>query len=227
MATRRVGHRRRRSIIHEFCSNTTAHALPAIARSENRWNRLFWSITFVIFFGIMIFFVVQSIRAYFQYETTIDNSFETEQPAYFPAISFCNISPIRFDKIVEPLINFTNFTLTNPIDPIVISRIDDFLIDQLNRNQSLKSYSFSLASMLFSCSFNGQLCSEKNFTTFISAAYGLCFTFNAKLKNIVGGGIRIGTTLGSSGIFNLNLYIHKQQYVPYLTTCKSQIKLCR
>lgn len=33
--------RRRRSIIRNFCLNTSAHGLPGIARSQSIWNRLF------------------------------------------------------------------------------------------------------------------------------------------------------------------------------------------
>ena len=46
---------RRRSIIREFCLNTSTHALPSIARSESIHNRLFWSISFLAFLAIMIY----------------------------------------------------------------------------------------------------------------------------------------------------------------------------
>ena len=49
---------RRRSIVH---------GIPGIARSRSKLNGLFWSVSFLAFTRVMIYFVVQSIRNYFQY----------------------------------------------------------------------------------------------------------------------------------------------------------------
>ncbi|UJR29642.1 hypothetical protein I4U23_017190 [Adineta vaga] len=213
---------RHRSIIREFSLNTSMHGVPGIARAESLPNKIFWTISFICFLGIMIFFIVNAIRNYFQYPTHIDSSFEIEWPQYFPAISFCNLASLSFDKFIDPFINFTlTNNLSNIIDrttflPSQAEFIWSFLIDRINKNESIESISFTLSSMLFKCSFNSQPCSISDFIIFQSANYGLCYRFNAKMKNIIyNNHIRHSNQYGGSGILSLDLYLHSNQYLPY------------
>lgn len=64
--------RRPRSIMKEFSLNTSTHDLPGIARSESIHNCVFWSISFICFTGIMIYFVAEAILEYFKYPAQID-----------------------------------------------------------------------------------------------------------------------------------------------------------
>jgi hypothetical protein len=45
-------------IIKDFALNTSIHGLPRIARSRNGYNRAFCSISFFVFIGIMLDFIV-------------------------------------------------------------------------------------------------------------------------------------------------------------------------
>ncbi|CAF3337634.1 unnamed protein product [Rotaria sp. Silwood2] len=112
----------RRSIIREFCLNTSAHALPGIARSTSIHNRLFWSILFISFTTIMIYFIVKTILVYFEYPTKIDVSYASESQQYFPAFSICNGLAMRFDQFIGPFLNYTNKrNLTDTNDTTTIS----------------------------------------------------------------------------------------------------------
>ena len=99
--------RRRRSIIREFALNTSTHALPGIARSQSKHNRIFWSISFLTFTGIMIYFVVQSLRNYFQYPTQTSVSIVVERSQIFPAVTICNYGAGRSDMSSAEYLNFT------------------------------------------------------------------------------------------------------------------------
>lgn len=209
---------RRRSIIQEFFLNTTAHGLPGIARSKNLSDCLFWSVGSIVFFGAMIFFLIKAIVAYFEYPTSIDTSFVSEWPQYFPAVSFCNISPLRRDQF-WPV--FLNFSLMNNLTSTVSSdsqlhAIARFIIASLNKNQSMEPFFFPLSAMLYDCSFNNVPCSAQDFVTFTSSYYGACYTFNAKLKGSTHRKILYANEYGGEGSLNLRLYIHSHQYIPYL-----------
>src|SRR5438874_2725987 len=84
---------RRRSIVRDFFMNTSAHALPGIVRSQSTHNRIFWSVSFVIFTGIMIYFLTKAIMDYSEYPTKMDINLAEEWPQYFPAVSLCNAQP--------------------------------------------------------------------------------------------------------------------------------------
>ncbi|CAF3908916.1 unnamed protein product [Rotaria sordida] len=186
----------RRSIIREFCLNTSTHALPGIARSE-------------------------TIVAYLKYPTQIDVSYVSEWRQYFSAFSLCNASPFRFDKFKEPFFNYiktrnlTDSNDTTTLSPFQAHYIRDFLIDKINRNESLKPLFYPLSSMLSTCSFNVVPWLETDFLPFISSTYGLCYTFNAKLKYSNNDSIRYGNKNGADGNLKLGLYVHNHQYVPY------------
>ena len=210
-----------RSIIKEFSLNTTTHGIPGIARSNTIHNRIFWSISFVVFTGITCFFISQAIRAYFQYETQTSLTFHDEWPQAFPAVTICNYSPFRYDLFVNDYLNYTNsMNLTNTNN--VTSKdqslyIYHFLQYKLNRNESLTNYFYSLDDMLIKCVYNNDNCSTKDFVEFLSPTYGLCHTFNALSPSINNGSVHYNNENGYSGSLDLDFYLHTRQYVPYLT----------
>ncbi|CAF2728394.1 unnamed protein product [Rotaria sp. Silwood2] len=211
----------RLSIIREFSLNTSTHALPGIARSESLHNRIFWSLSFIIFAGIMVYFVVTAILNYFSYPTSMDASFISEWPQEFPAVSFCNISPLRLDLFWNPFLNYSimsNWTTTNDTKwgPSQFLDLARFFVNTLNRNETLDMYFYSLSSMMYKCTFNNMPCSINDFISFISPVYGACYTFNAKLKNNASRNILYANEYGGDGKLSIGLYMHSHQYVPFL-----------
>ena len=216
--------RRRRSIIREFALNTSTHALPGIARSQSIHNCIFWTVSFVIFTGVMIYFVSQSIISYFQYPTQTLVSIRIDQRQSFPAVTICNLVPYRYDTAIEPLIeyakgkNVTNITRTTRFSQTHLNMLFDFLIDNDRKNQSNEKYLFSLADMLIKCNYNDRDCNQSDFKSFISSIYGYCYTFNAKTKVHGDDGVRGIHGNGGTGKLHLELYTHSHLYVPDTTS---------
>ena len=211
---------RRRSIILEFCSNSSAHGLSGIARGQSTVVRVFWSISFAVFTAVMIIFVIKAILAYFDYPTDMDLSIISELPQYFPAVSICNVSPYRLDQFSGSSPNYTSFyNLSDSNDTksyeFQVQDLQKVIVDYLNSNKSPEIFSFTLSPMLYTCTFNSVPCSTSSFILFLSSKYGNCYTFNAKLKNSTGRNILYANEYGGEGKLSLGLYIHKHQYVPY------------
>ena len=217
---------RRRSIVREFCLNTSTHGLPGIARSETIHNRVFWSVSTAAFFGVAMYFVAQAIQAYFEYpsQTTVEMKFEW--PVKFPAFSFCNGCSVRFDRTIEPFLEYAherNLTVANTTESFTLEDAQhgrEFMNALINRNQNLSQFFFPLSDTLIHCSFNSVPCNASDFTKFISANYGLCHTFNARLKNLPDGGIRDSNKDGEVGVLKMGLYLHSHQCIPYSTDGK-------
>ena len=208
-----------RSIIRDFCLNTSTHGLGGIARSGNIYNRLFWSISFIIYMGIMIYFIVKALLDYFEYPTNIDVSYISEIPQNFAAFSLCNGSPMRLDRFIGPFLNYTNATSSTDWNdtnsPIyAFPSVASFFIDQYNKNETFEQYFYTLPTILYSCHFNRVPCSTTDFISFLSSEYGFCYTFNAKLKNTTDNKVRLVNQYGGIGELSLGLYIHSHQYVP-------------
>lgn len=225
--TNRTSHRpRRRSIIREFCLNTSAHALPGIARSTSIHNRLFWSVSFISFTIVMIYFLTKTITAYFEYRTKIDVSYVSEWQQLFPAFSFCNSLAMRFDHFIGPFQdyikqkNLTDINDTSTISELQALYIGDFFQDMLYKNKSLDSLFFSLSSVLLSCLFNGRSCTAADFTSFMSPIYGMCHTFNAQKRNSSKNNLYLANQYGGEGTLSLGVYVHSHQQIPHLSQSK-------
>ncbi|CAF0949730.1 unnamed protein product [Adineta steineri] len=168
-----------RIIIKDFSLNTSTHGIPGIARSESIPNRLFWSISFISFLGIMLYFINQSILTYYSYPTQTLVSLSDEWPQAFPTVTICNYSPFRYDKFISSFLNYTNpFNLTNTTDTTIFTEqqslsIPDYLQYKLNRNESLTEFYYPLSSMLIKCVYNGENCSSADFVEFISPTYAV------------------------------------------------------
>jgi hypothetical protein len=212
---------RRRSIIREFALNTSTHALPGIARSQSKHNRIFWTISFLIFTGVMIYFITQSIIKYFQYPSQTSISIVVELPQLFPAVTICNYSPARSDTFMPGYLeylekrNITNIRDDNKTSIERTFYLRDFLISIVNDQDIQVKYFFSLKNMLIGCMYNTQPCGEGDFIMFASSVHGLCYTFNARTKNDSGENLRRTNQNGGTGRLTLSLYAHSHLYVPY------------
>ena len=210
----------RRSIIRDFALTTSAHGIPGIARSRTPQNRLFWSISFVAFTSITLYFVTREIINYFQYSTQTSVNIVNEWPQHFPAFTVCNLVPVRYDRFIGPFLRYIatlNATLTNDTEShytVQSKHMADFFQMKINRNESIEEFFFPLETMLMRCLFNGRPCSAENFTSFSLSSYGLCHTFNAKLKNV--DSVRFSDDHGGSGNLNLRFFVHGHQYTPYV-----------
>lgn len=175
----------------------------------------------------MFYFVTQAVLAYFGYPTQTLVSLADEWPQPFPAVTICNYSPFRYDKLIEPYLSFTNaLNLTNTTDTSTFSRqqalyVQNYVQYKLNQDESLDEFFYPLESMLIKCIYNDANCSAADFVHFSSSVYGLCHTFNAETPHINNGHIHYNNENGFSGKLQLELYIHSHQYVPYLSDGKS------
>ena len=209
---------RRRSIVRKFALHTSTHGLPGIARGQTTHNRLFWSISLLIFTAIMLYFVIRSIQDFFRYptQTLVSLVEDSEQP--FAAITICKYSAIRFDRFIVPFLAYTNErNLTNTTDITVLSQAQFryaqlFLVDSVNRNQSVEQYFYSLDDLLIDCTYNSMNCSTADFVSFQTPTQR-CFTFNGKANRIRNGSLYYTTDNGDDGTLKLRLYSHSHQYV--------------
>ena len=210
---------RRCSIIREFALNTSTHALPGIARSKSKHNRAFWAISFIIFTGIMVYFIVRTMISFLQFPTQISMSVVVEQSQAFPAVTVCNYSPIRFDHLFGPFSNYTNSrNLTNPNQTLVMTPklanvLRQYLLQKVNAGESIKEHFFSLETLMISCYYNERNCTVADFIAFESSDHGMCYTFNARRKNE--SVILKTNSNGGLGHLAIRLYAHSDLYVPF------------
>jgi hypothetical protein len=174
----------------------------------------------------MVYLVAKAIQSYLSYPTQTDVNSEFQWPQNFPAFTFCNIGKFRFDQFIGPFINFTSkYNIPYANDTKSFSKqhsqyIPDFIKHRLQQNQSLDAFFFPLASILYKCTYNKENCTAADFISFTVGSYGLCHTFNAKLKDGTDRGIRSVNENGGDGNLELGLYVYRNQYVPHVADSK-------
>lgn len=212
--------RRRRSIIREFGLNTSTHGIPGIARSESIPNRIFWSIAFIAFTGVMLYFIVEAIIAFYQYPTQTSVSFVSERSQYFPAFTFCNTGGTRFDALMNAYKNYlnaSNMTNINLTDTVMLTFMKNLLPNLINTGQSIDPYVFSLDATMMSCTYASLPCSANDFTSFYSASYGRCYTFNAKTSS---NSLYYSYSNSGVGVLTLRLYLYNHLFVTLISEGK-------
>jgi hypothetical protein len=98
----------------ELLEFSTAHGIPNIIRSKNRFIVLMWFIFFASFVCIGSYLVMNSIFDYLKFNTVTTVSIINEHQAPFPAVSICgfpNINATLNDTIKK--IRFENVYQTN------------------------------------------------------------------------------------------------------------------
>ena len=211
------------SIVKEFALTTSIHGLPNIARSPGKCNCIFWFISFLIFAAVMSYCVIDSIQTYFQYPTQTSVSISMERSQVFPAVTFCNYAPGRYDTTIGPFLNYTNsLNLTNTNDTSTFtleqySYFRDFFIRLLSSGNPVNDYLYTIDMTLMNCSYNGQTCTANDFISFHSSQHGLCYTFNARPDATNGTKLRFTDDNGGPGKLSLRLYSHSHLYIPYLS----------
>ncbi|CAF0832939.1 unnamed protein product [Rotaria sordida] len=158
-------YRRRISIIRDFALNTTTHGIPGIARGRSTQNRLFWSLVFMIFSGVMLYFIIQAIRTYFEYPTQTRVNITSERIQYFPALTICNAGGVRADAVFLPYAHYVqNFNVTTPSGVAMMAMVHD------NKQLPL----IERRGMALAPGFQHRLAYTKRNIFFLSSPYSTC-----------------------------------------------------
>ncbi len=85
-------------------------------------NRIFWSISFVVFTGVTLYFIIEAVLAYFAYPTQTSVGFSDQWPQAFLAVTICNYSPVRYNQFIGSYLNYIKaLNLTQTTDTSTFS----------------------------------------------------------------------------------------------------------
>ncbi|CAF3450218.1 unnamed protein product [Rotaria sp. Silwood1] len=87
-------------IIKNWFLNSPTHGIRRISLATSIFERIFWSTTFLAFTTLMCVFIYTVILKYIGNPTKINLSVrQYRDPLNFPAITFCNLNPLRNDSL--------------------------------------------------------------------------------------------------------------------------------
>jgi hypothetical protein len=172
------------SIFVDYLLTTATHGLRNIGGAYSKLHRMFWVVTFLAAFGLMLYFVISCALQYVAYPTQTNIEIQAERGMPFPAVTVCNANPHRIDTTYASMLTYVQRIGLNASYLTAIHMEELFLpliVDLFNRNQSAELFNigFQLDNMLLDCSYNGINCSS-NFVRSLTSVFGNCFTFNWK-----------------------------------------------
>ncbi|CAF1586787.1 unnamed protein product [Didymodactylos carnosus] len=155
--------RRRISIINEYLISTSTHGLKSLGSAYNTLHFLFWFLTFLLACSLMLYFIVQCIIEYYHYPTQTIIEIRSETEINFPAITFCNSNPFRYDKINESYNNYLLNTNCSYINNNVYC-MKQFINDLFNSNNQTQiiNYDYVINDLLVDCNYNILDCGNKS-----------------------------------------------------------------
>jgi hypothetical protein len=172
--------------LETLLSNSTIHAIPNIIRTNNRSVKIIWLVFFLISAGFCLFFIVNSILEYYEYNTNSKTETIFENSTEFPEIILCNLNMFTTEYAFDFI---KRISKENEID--IFNQSNDLtnfnLIARSNVKKMAKELqskmSLPLSEFLVKCSFNYFECDTGNFTEIYDNYYGKCFRMNPITQN--------------------------------------------
>ena len=231
--------------VKDCFAHSSFHGLPFLAVSLKAKIRLTLWITVISTAIILMLLSLSAITTRYlsgSIYTSTSRHFPKELP--FPAITICNVNPLRRYAILGSGLSlegadlFLTYTLAKNNVSMPTADLNSF-VQQYDRvsggnNSFYKDLGHDVNTQVLSCTFDGRRCSVDNFTVRVSSK-GVCYTFdpNSDLTHYYSGrhGYRYGLIIRinleqyqyfSSQILSagLNLFIHDHDHFPYIGSHK-------
>ena len=85
--------------LNNLVSESTAFGIPNIVRRKRIFNKILWLSFVLLGTSVSIFFTIQALNDYFEYETITKIEYNYQQPLRFPTFTICpDVNPLYFDR---------------------------------------------------------------------------------------------------------------------------------
>ncbi|XP_020894439.2 acid-sensing ion channel 2, partial [Exaiptasia diaphana] len=162
-------------LVTDFAGYSTLHGFHFVLGLHAPIRRLLW---LCLILSCVSFLVVQLVLSYQKlsaHRHVLDRDVVPSKSLTFPAFTLCNINMMK-----RSMIDGTDAQLyLDKLDPVKASQVvNKTLSSSFDLKKAVLEYGHTASEMIKLCTWNGKICSYKNFTTSFSYTYGLCHTFN-------------------------------------------------
>jgi hypothetical protein len=181
--------------IIEWCSSSTSHGLPNIARSDKFSVKILWVIFVLASTGLCALMVSRSITDYTRFDVVTKIRVYRDVPVLFPTITICNINPLTTSYALDTLTAnyekwYSSISQTQD-DSLIESYANVFQYESKSSSitdEERKKYGPDISDMIMSCVFATQSCTYLNldgkkywvdFQWVYTINHGNCYRFNS------------------------------------------------
>eukprot|EP00112_Aurelia_sp_Birch-Aquarium-sp1_P022193 Seg6164.1 transcript_id=Seg6164.1/GoldUCD/mRNA.D3Y31 product="Acid-sensing ion channel 1" protein_id=Seg6164.1/GoldUCD/D3Y31 len=179
-----LNHATPRNIARVYLRSTTTHGLGRIYSSKSIYMRLFWTVIFLVVFGLLTRAVVTLIIKATKNDITtkVQSKFHRSMP--FPAVTICNNNPFRKSRIIKFNLKPPNTTSGYFRKAAEAELKLSLRLGKLNASELYKvghpMGTFLMRNMGF-CFFGNDACNfTKDFVRSSNPLAGNCYTFNSR-----------------------------------------------
>ena len=151
--------------VNDLLLTTTVHALPNIARTEQKCLKLMWIVFFVISTSTAVYFTYENILDYLEFDVNTRYDVIYEDQSDFPTVSFC--SEKNLDENLTNILTNCQYN-ANPDCEINQSQYFESFTDGIYRN--CFRFNSGISNMLLKSTISG-------------SQYGLFIDFNLKIND--------------------------------------------
>ncbi|XP_073416893.1 epithelial sodium channel subunit alpha-like [Dendrobates tinctorius] len=216
-----------RSICIHTLRHTSAHGVPNIIHSQNRWRSCCWAAFVFLVLGCMLWQCSQLTATYLQYPTQEKVILVNSARLPFPAITFCNLNRARkshlnssrYKALNDQLSLMSDHEKEHGLNSNAWERKFAFAMSQLSTQEQM-TLGHQLEDMLISCVFHDMSCNESFFSPFLNPKLGNCYTFNGPGNQSSRKEVEVlnATKAGFSYGLTMELFIEQHEYISSLST---------
>ncbi|CAH1773414.1 unnamed protein product [Owenia fusiformis] len=181
-------------LMRGLAENTSAHGITEIYYSKGFFKITCWVLLTLAAIAVMILHMTTLFIDFYSYETTMSISVQNKRSLPFPAVTICNVNPIRASRLSQSTIlqstidgrdNITGATRDDKQTGLG-AMSNEFLIEELIEEtiadidtDTKIAMGHQYSDFILDCQYDGYYCDEGEFLAFYNYKYGNCFTFNS------------------------------------------------
>ncbi|XP_077989317.1 epithelial sodium channel subunit beta-like [Glandiceps talaboti] len=225
-----------KAVAVQFGSNTTAHGFSNLVAADEKIIKGVWIFICSLCWGLFLWQGITFIQKYYEFQVDYRIA-ESYKKLMFPAVTVCNINPIRqsmLNEVGSELDELGFFNIENNTTPESDLK-QDVYVEESVAHQPLRDYDpefkqrarlkrtmnrltsevrvrlgHQKTDFIQECTFDGRMCSESDFVHVLNGKYGNCFSFNTGHNNT---NMMRATSPGASHGLQLTLFIEENEYL--------------
>jgi hypothetical protein len=226
METNLLKVKRFKKLLKNTLYNSAAQAIIKLFETPHASLKVFLFICVIIPTGLCSFLIIKLVLNYLNYDvfTTLRTFYAT--PALFPKITVCNVNSFttqyaaqflkQINQELYPNVDIFNveqmrkLNFRSKIEYInTIKSSARYKMNSLNKTEK-KKLSHSLEDMMFTCYFNQQKCTVKDFNWYFDPYYGNCWIFNSGINETTGRKMSLLSNSFPGELYGLRMdfYVH-------------------
>ena len=167
---------------NNYVESATLHGIQHVFTSAAMLRRIIWAVFLLAGIGYFSFQCTVLVKKYFSYPVSTKVTLEHESSPEFPAVTICNFNMLRQSKVdTQNLSDIVKYALGDKFAGglnVDSSKIDWSRYKNLSMSNLYAVGGHRMEDMLTACSWKGEKCSHRNFTSVLTSM-GLCHTFNS------------------------------------------------